>query len=443
MSSEQPQAAIRVQGVSKCYRSYSRPRDRLLQLFTDRRRLYEELWALQDVDLTVEKGETLGIVGRNGSGKSTLLQLIVGTLTPTAGEVWCDGRISAILELGAGFNPEFTGLENARLNAAIIGMTSAEIESRLPDIVAFSELGDFIHKPVKTYSSGMHIRLAFSVVINMDPSILVIDEALAVGDSRFQRKCYRKLDELRHDGTTILFVTHSTDAVTTHCDRAAFMEQGRIMEVGEPKMVVNHYLESLFERQDGAAPWSDPGTEADAGLPRDELSGNPALDACPHRPWYNDTEYDWGEGAARIFDYLVLDEHGAAVTGALAAGSDVQIRAAVYFHSAQSDLIYGLTIKTVDGTTVFGTNTERLNVAVDPGPAGGIVHVTFRLRLALISAEYFVSLGVVTRRGAGDEAVLHRRYDLFRLNIHDDQHAFGYAALPASVTIAPAAVDAH
>jgi len=440
MSSE---VSIAVRGVSKCYHSYSRPRDRLLQLFMRRRRLYEEFWALRDVDLTVERGETLGIVGRNGSGKSTLLQLIVGTLTPTSGEVSCNGRISAILELGAGFNPEFTGLENARLNAAIVGMSNTEIEARLPDIVAFSELGDFVYKPVKTYSSGMHIRLAFSVVINMDPSILVIDEALAVGDSKFQRKCYRKLDELRHGGTTTLFVTHSTDTVITHCDRAAFMEQGRVMEVGEPKTVVNHYLESLFERQDGAASWNDPGKVAAVGLPRDALSGNPALDACPYRPWYNDTEYDWGEGAARIFDYLVLDERGEAVASALAAGSEVLIKAAVYFHSAQSDLVYGLTIKTVDGTTVFGTNTERLHVPIEPAAAGGIMHVAFKLRLALISAEYFVSLGVVTRQGAGDEVVLHRRYDLFRLNIHDDQHAFGYAALPASVTVTPAPKDAN
>jgi len=432
MSSE---TAISLNGVSKCYHSYKKPLHRLMQLFLSERQLYEEFWALRDVDLSVHNGETIGVVGRNGSGKSTLLQLIVGTLTPTQGVARCDGRVSAILELGAGFNPDFTGIENARLNAAIVGMSRAEIDERMPDILGFSELGDFIHKPVKTYSSGMHIRLAFSVVINMNPDILVIDEALAVGDSRFQRKCYRKLDELRNGGTTILFVTHATDAVIAHCDRAVFMESGRVAEVGEPKQVVNHYLESLFDRQEGGERRGKPGREDVAGIPPDELSKDPGFDACRYRPWYNDTEYDWGEGAARIFDCIVLDERGRSAGGALASGADVEVKAAVYFHTAQSDLVYGLTIKTVDGTTVFGTNTESLRIEVEPVEAGEIVHVSFKLKLALISSEYFFSLGVVTRRHVGDEAVLHRRYDLFRLAVQDDQEAFGYAALPASVSV--------
>jgi len=433
--------SIAVRGVSKCYHSYRRPRDRLLQLVTQRQRLYEEFWALRDVDLRVERGETVGIVGRNGSGKSTLLQLIVGTLTPTEGEIHCAGRVAAILELGAGFNPEFTGMENARLNAAIVGMPSTEIEARLPEVVAFSELGDFIYKPVKTYSSGMHIRLAFSVVINMMPDILVIDEALAVGDSKFQRKCYRKLDELRNDGTTILFVTHATDSVITHCDRAVFMEQGRIMDTGEPKTVVNRYLESLFERQDKPANIGFfRGGEA-GGMRYDGLSRDPCLDACPDRPWYNDSEYDWGEGAAKIFDYVLLDENDTVVTSPVQSGDKIRIMVAAYFYQPQSGLIFGLTLKTVDGTTVFGTNTKLLQVDVEPVQAGQVLHVCFEIMLTLVSSEYFVSLGVVREQEAGDETVLHRRYDLFRLVVQDNRRAFGFAALPISVSITPPAPD--
>ncbi|HSH42406.1 MAG TPA: ABC transporter ATP-binding protein [Arenicellales bacterium] len=432
MSSE---VAISLESVSKCYHSYRKPIHRLIQLFSRERCLYEEFWALSNVSMTVAKGETLGVVGRNGSGKSTLLQLIVGTLTPTSGSVRCSGRISAILELGAGFNPEFSGMENARLNAAIVGMSSDEIEERMSDIVSFSELGDFIHKPVKTYSSGMHIRLAFSVVINMNPDILVIDEALAVGDSRFQRKCYRKLDELRSAGTTILFVTHATDAVITHCDRAVFMEGGMLREIGEPKRVVNCYLDSLFQRELAPERKASARSAESPAIDPAALAVDPTSDSCRLRPWYNDTEYDWGEGAARIFDFLLLDEDGEPAGASVTSGSRVQLRMGVYFEHAQTDVVYGVTIKTVDGTTVFGTNTELLKAEVAPVGRNDTVHVQFDLTLALISAEYFFSLGVISRNESGEENVLHRRYDLFRIEIHDDKSAFGYARLPAAFSV--------
>lgn len=433
MSSE---TAVQLAGVSKCYHTYRRPLHRLVQLFTDKRRLYEEFWALREIDLSVGRGETLGVVGQNGSGKSTLLQLIVGTLTPTTGSVSCDGRISAILELGAGFNPEFTGLENARLNASIVGMSVQEIEDRMPAILDFSELGDFIDKPVKTYSSGMYIRLAFSVVINMSPDILVIDEALAVGDSKFQRKCFRKLDELRNGGTTIIFVTHATDTVISHCDRAVFMERGSISKLGDPKDVVNTYLESMFDgARLGMSRSGSPGDGPAADAPGSELNLDERVDSCRLRPTYNETEYEWGSEHARILDYLVLDSAGRPVGPVVAAGAEVTVMMAVRFFAAQSGVIYGLTIKTVDGTTVFGTNSDLLDAKSATMAAGHTAIVKFTLTLNLISSEYFVSLGVVARPDYGDDAVLHRRYDLFRLNVQDDHRAFGYAALPASVEV--------
>jgi len=432
MSSE---PVVALTGVSKCYHTYRKPLHRLIQMFSAERQLYEEFWALRDINLEVAPGETVGVVGQNGSGKSTLLQLIVGTLTPTTGDVRCRGRISAILELGAGFNPEFTGIENARLNASIVGMSMEEIDERMPDILAFSELGDFIYKPVKTYSSGMYIRLAFSVVISMNPDILVIDEALAVGDSRFQRKCFRKLDQLRNNGTTILFVTHATDTVISHCDRAVFMKDGGIVKVGEPKDVVNNYLESMFHIRSpiDRSKTPDPGLERH--LPEDELSVDPEVDACRMRPTYNDTEYEWGNGEVQILDYLVLDEAGKPVRAGIQAGSEICIRAAVYCREAQENLIYGVTIKTVDGTAVFGTNTDRLSVETEPLSPGETAFLSFTLQLNLVSSEYFFSLGVVSRNTDGEDTVLHRRYDLFRLRVQDDNKAFGYASLPVTVKV--------
>jgi lipopolysaccharide transport system ATP-binding protein len=277
--------------------------------------------------------------------------------------------------------------------------------------------------------------LAFSVVINMNPDILVIDEALAVGDSRFQRKCFRKLDDLRNGGTTILFVTHATDTVIAHCDRGIFVEDGRIVNVGDPKEVVNNYLESLFKspsRQDRTKE-SDQQNSPDLGPA--ELSDRPEFDACRYRPSYNDTEYEWGNGEAKIFDYVVLDESGQAINGVVQAGSRATIMCAVVFEKQQKDIVYGLTIKTVDGTSVFGTNTERMHIKTENVEPGEIVYVRFDMKLDLISSEYFFSLGVIARNGI-EEDILHRRYDLFRIKVQDDNRAFGYASLPVSIRTA-------
>lgn len=436
-------AVVRLEGVSKCYHTYRRPFHRLIELFSDKKKLYEEFWALREIDLSVAKGETLGVVGQNGSGKSTLLQLIVGTLTPTTGSVSCNGRISAILELGAGFNPEFTGRENARLNASIIGMSVQEIEERMPAILQFSELGDFIDKPVKTYSSGMYIRLAFSVVINMSPDILVIDEALAVGDSKFQRKCFRKLDELRNAGTTIIFVTHATDTVISHCDRAVFMERGDIVKTGDPKDVVNTYLESMFDGGLAARKVEARGAAGTPEIVGNELNLDESVDSCRLRPTYNETEYEWGTEHARILDYLVLDSAGEPVGPTVAAGAELTVVAAVRFFEPQSGVICGITIKTIDGTTVFGTNTELLGADVETMAAGETAVVRFTMTLNLVSSEYFVSLGVIARPGHGEEIVLHRRYDLFLLKVEDSHRSYGYASLPVSVAVSKRRVREH
>jgi lipopolysaccharide transport system ATP-binding protein len=247
--------AIKVENLSKCYQIYNQPRDRLKQyILPNLQRLasqepnqyYKEFWAIKNVSFEVNKGETVGIVGRNGSGKSTLLQMICGTLNPTSGSITTHGRIAALLELGSGFNPEFTGRENVYLNGSVLGLSHAEIDTRFADIVAFADIGDFIEQPVKTYSSGMMVRLAFAVAINVDPQILVVDEALSVGDELFQRKCFSRIEAIRKAGATILFVSHSGGTVVELCDRAILLDANELLASGTPKQIVGRYQQLLY-----------------------------------------------------------------------------------------------------------------------------------------------------------------------------------------------------
>lgn len=428
-------AVISLENVSKVYESYRKPSHRIMQFFRKNTQLYDAFVALKDINLHVDKGETVGVIGRNGSGKSTLLQIIAGTLYATTGSVWSEGRVCAILELGAGFSQDFSGLENIYLNASIMGMDRLEIEQRIPDILEFSELGDFVYKPVKTYSSGMYVRLAFSVVINMEPDILIIDEALAVGDAGFQRKCFRKLEELKNNGVTILFVTHATDSVIAHCDRAVFLEHGSVREVGEPKDVVNSYLASLFDfrnKQGGRGGRQELRTVASR-----ELNTDPHIDGCLYRAAYNETEYRWGCGDARIIDFVLLSEDKEEIGTICRTGANITIAASVHFEKPQSNLVYGLTIKTVEGIAVFGSNSEKIGVSTRNVDAGETLRVEFQVELNLVSGEYFFSIGVVSMEAGSTAVVLDRRYDLFRLLIEDESTAFGYAALPFSIRLEP------
>ena len=254
MSSE---IAIKVENLSKCYQIYAQPRDRLKQFVLPRlqriagkspKQYFREFWALKDVSFEVKKGETVGIIGRNGSGKSTLLQMICGTLNPTGGTIQTNGRTAALLELGSGFNPEFTGRENVYLNGAVLGLTNDEIDNRFDDIASFADIGDFIEQPVKTYSSGMVVRLAFAVAVNVDPQILVVDEALSVGDELFQRKCYSRIETIKDKGATIIFVSHSASIINQLCDEAILINHGKILLRGAPRSITKKYHQLLFAK---------------------------------------------------------------------------------------------------------------------------------------------------------------------------------------------------
>ncbi len=432
--------AVSVENVSKCYQTYQKPVHRLMQAINgSKKKLYSEFWALRDMDFKVNKGETFGIVGENGSGKSTLLQIIAGTLRPTSGAVTTHGRIAAILELGAGFNPEFNGVENARLNAAIIGVNEKEFNKSLPEIIEFSGLGDFINRPVKTYSSGMYVRLAFSVSISLKPDILIIDEALAVGDAKFQRKCFRKLETLKSEGVTILFVSHSMESVVSHCDRALFLDSGRVQMIGEPKQVVNKYLDTLFQNENEESTNEDVKPEEELEIEDTnqndqlQLSHDPGIDACKDRRGYNPQEYRWGDGRAQIIDYRLL-KNGCESSHQCNQGDKLTLLFVTVFSESFENIIYGMTIKTTDGKTVYGTNNRLKKQLFSVSNENEVVEIEVEFVVNLAAGDYFISIGVSADDDEKDHIPLDRRYDLIHFSVADDEQSFGIAELYASIT---------
>lgn len=378
MSSE---PAIRVTGLGKCYELYARPHDRLKQfLWQGRRRFYREFWALRDVSFEVEPGEVLGIVGRNGSGKSTLLQLICGTLAPTTGTVARRGRVAALLELGAGFNPEFTGLENVHLQGALMGFTPEEVEERVQAIEAFADIGEFLHQPLKQYSSGMFIRLAFACAVNVDPDILVVDEALAVGDVRFQLKCHRKFEEFREMGKTILLVSHSCPDIVRLCRRALWLDEGGVREQGDPARVVESYL--AWMTHDTGVLASLPVSGGKEGGGEDELSPVPAK------------AFVTGEGGAviRAVGLFGEDQRRLAVIN---GPTPVRLVFEVVTRVALDLPYFAFQIINSRGLRILGSNTCVLNTPVEPIGAGATVRVGFRFDFPEIeNGTYLIALGV-------------------------------------------------
>lgn len=454
MSSEY---AIQVDGVGKCFHIYANPAARLGQAIYPRasslvRRLggkaladtidshkpYRQFWALQDVSFQVRRGETFGIVGRNGSGKSTLLQIIAGTLSPTLGAIDTHGRIAALLELGSGFNPEFTGLENVRFNAAVLGLTAAEIDSRLDAILAFADIGQFVNQPVKTYSSGMVVRLAFAVQAQIEPDILIVDEALAVGDAKFQSKCFARLDALKQAGTSILFVSHATDQVVTHCDRALLLHDGTMRQLGAPKDVVHTYLDLLFGGNRCRADPADPSETGPA--PRIEASQLDTQAAATSgnlfatRLNYNPYEFRWGDGAAAIEDFRLVGR-GGEQPAAVECGEPLKLVLGVAFLRDVERPIIGITIKTKDGITVYGTNSEMTPPSGSPitGRAGTHAQISFSFDCRLGPGDYFISVGIASRDG--EDVIPHdRRYDSIHLYVVG-KGFFGLTMLDAALAI--------
>lgn len=394
-----PPVAVSVAGLSKAYRLYRRPSDRLRELLWPRRQRGKLFWALRDVSLAIPQGQVLGLIGPNGSGKSTLLQLIAGVLQPTSGAVAAHGRVTALLELGAGFNPEFTGRENIMLNATLLGLSEAEARAHTPEIIEFAGIGQFLDQPVKTYSSGMYVRLAFAIAVSVQPDILIVDEALAVGDAYFQQRCMRRMRQFRDEGKTIIFVSHDTAAVKALCDRAILLREGQIVDDGRPDEVVQHYLTVLeaqsFERpaaEAAQAPVAALGETGDLGDEPNIERELPNVDARH------------GSGAARIVGVGCYDEAGRR-SDSLTTGEALTVRVSVRFLAAVARPNVGFVLRDRLGTDLAGTNSTLEGVALPAAAAGAVYTVEFRMALPELHPGPYAISPTVTDGDAADNVM--------------------------------------
>jgi len=414
--------AISVNNVSKVYKLYDKPMDRLKEsLGFSKTQKYREHYALNDVSFNIRKGETLGIIGTNGAGKSTILKIITGVLSPSQGEIIVDGRISALLELGAGFNGEYSGLENVYLNGTMLGFSHEEIEEKLDAILKFADIGDFINQPVKTYSSGMFVRLAFAVAINIEPDILIVDEALSVGDVFFQAKCYRKFEEFKKMGRTLLFVSHDLGSVNKYCDRVVLLNKGKKLAEGEAKEMIDLYKKVLVNQEEETASRESKSIDKD-GLERIK------------KPFaLNPTVSEYGTKAVEIKDFTLLDDQGTA-TNAIGKLTEFTLKMRIQFNEEVEEAIYAYTIKDLKGTDLTGTNTMYEKVDVIPKAPGGVQEVVFTQRMTLQGGEYLLSLGCTGYRN-GEFEVYHRLYDICGITVVSMQNTVGYFDMESKIEI--------
>ena len=369
------------------------------------------------MNFQVERGETVGIIGTNGSGKSTILKIITGVLNPTAGEVKVDGRISALLELGAGFNMEYTGIENVYLNGTMMGFSKEEVDARLQDILDFADIGDFVYQPVKSYSSGMFVRLAFAVAINIDPEILIVDEALSVGDVFFQAKCYRKFEEFKKMGKTILFVSHDLSSISRYCDRVILLNKGVKLEEGSPKQMVDMYKQLLVGQDPAKA----------------EEKKEEQKESWSQQFQVNPNMLEYGTKLAEIVDFAVLDDKDRC-TNTIEKSSSFRIRMKVVFHQDIQEPIIAYTFKDIKGTEITGTNTLFEKKSVEHSQAGDSCTVTFEQEMFLQGGEYLLSFGCTGYKD-GEFTVFHRLYDACNITVVSNKNTVGFYDMNSKVEI--------
>ena len=383
---------------------------------------FEQFLALKDVSVTIEQGDVFGIVGLNGSGKSTLLKVISGILKPTKGTVKTVGTISPMIELGAGFDMDLTARENIFLNGTMLGFSEEEINARLDEILSFADIGDFIHQPVKTYSSGMFVRLAFAVAINIDPEILVVDEALSVGDVFFQAKCYHKFEEFKKQGKTILFVSHDLGSVSKYCDRVILLNKGVKMDEGSPKQMVDLYKQLLV----GQNPVKQNESDSTEQIVAEDSEGLGDFQVNPNM-------LEYGSRIAEITDFRVIDDKGRC-SNTVEKGSCFKIRMKVRFNEEIQEPIMAYTFKNIQGTEITGTNTMYENAKIEHSGKGDICTVTFTQNMNLQGGEYLLSFGCTGYKN-GDFTVFHRLYDACNITVISTQNTVGFYDMNSKVEI--------
>ncbi len=416
--------AIDIKSLNKVYKLYENPKDRLKEaLGLMRKKTYKEHFALKDVSLTIRQGETIGIIGTNGSGKSTILKIITGVLNQTSGSVEVNGRISALLELGAGFNMEYTGIENIYLNGTMIGFSETEIDEKLDTILEFADIGEFVYQPVKTYSSGMFVRLAFAVAINIEPEILIVDEALSVGDVFFQAKCYHKFEEFKKMGKTILFVSHDLSSISKYCDRVILLNKGIKLGEGSPKEMVDVYKRVLVGQYD-----------------EEQLEGTNLLDdkdlnraVVNLSEGYNKERLEYGTKEVELIEIYLLDEHGTPSTTFLKQ-SEFTVVVEAIFHKRVESPILAFTLKDVKGIEITGTNTLVEKAIMDPIEQGASLKVSFTQKMSLQGGDYLLSLGVTGYEGDVFQ-VYHRLYDVISFTVMSDKNTVGYYDMDSKIVV--------
>lgn len=400
--------AIRIRDVSKVYKLYNRPSDRLIDTFgLPGKKAFKEHRALDHVSFDIKKGEAIGIIGTNGSGKSTILKIITGVLNQTEGEVQINGRISALLELGAGFNMEYTGMENIYLNGTMLGYTRDEVDERIPEILKFADIGDFINQPVKSYSSGMFVRLAFAVAINIEPEILIVDEALSVGDVFFQSKCYKKFEEFKAQGKTILFVSHDLSSIARYCDRVILLNKGVMLGEGSPKEMIDAYKRVLVGQEQKEGDAVSTGVNPDA--------------------------QQYGNGKAVITEIVIEDDTGLN-NNSILKGSYFTVHMKVKIAEDIEMPIFAFSIKDIKGTEISGTNSMIEKSFMQPVKAGEEKHISFRQRMDLQGGDYLLSFGV-TGYENDDFCVYHRLYDAVNITVVSDKNTVGYYDMNSEVCV--------
>lgn len=391
--------AVKVENLTKTYHLYNSHFDRLKEsLHPMRRKYHRDFNALHNVSLEIRKGETVGIIGKNGSGKSTLLKLITGVLTPTSGIVQVNGRISALLELGAGFNPEMTGLENVYFNGTLMGYSREEIDARLDYILGFADIGEFVSQPVKSYSSGMFVRLAFAVALNVDPEILIVDEALSVGDIKFQRKCFSAIEKYNNGINTLIFVSHDISTITNLCNKSFLIDSGEIIASGLPRVIGKHYFQLLFGEQINNVDSTD-----------------------DSRTDKNIKELRHGTGLALITAFNINDNTGKKVS-TLVTGDEYAFEYQVKFEKNVENLFYAFVVRDVYGNDLFFTNTEMTKYKVPPQVAGDIIKISVKVTMWLAPGNYFLSFVV---KDEEENQYLDRRLDALQFTVIAESNRMG------------------
>ena len=431
--------AIDVRDVTKIYKLYDKPIDRLKESLNPFHKNYHrDFYALSHISFQVKKGETVGIIGTNGSGKSTILKIITGVLTPTTGTAKVDGVISALLELGAGFNMDYTGIENIYMNGTMMGFSRKEMDGKLQDILDFADIGDFVYQPVKTYSSGMFVRLAFALAINVDPEILIVDEALSVGDVFFQAKCYRRMEEIRKNGTTILMVTHDMGSIIKYCDRVVLLNKGEFVAEGAPGRMVDMYkkilagqMDSLKEELEEMNDFS--GDSVSGGLEekvfkKEEIHGGGLM---KDKIAVNANRTEYGDGRAEIFDFGLEDQRGN-LSNLILKGEMFTIREKIRFYADIKAPIFTYTIKDKKGTSLTGTNTMYEGADIKPVKNGDMYEVSFTQKMTLQGGEYLLSMSCTGFEGE-EHVVYHRLYDVASITVISNKNTVGVYDMESTV----------